>query len=166
MNTSEFQQKINQPDRPVVVDFWAPWCAPCRATKPILEALAREYKDKVDFLPVNADDSHEILQNHRVAGIPTVIAFRKGKIAGRVTGAQSEAGYRLMFEALATGGQVKVPLSPFDRFLRLGAGGVLIIIGLYTSNGLVTGIGGLVALLGIYDLLPFWPALSNLFKRK
>jgi thioredoxin 1 len=70
-------------------------------TKPILDKLAKEYGDTVQFMPVNADDSREVLEQFRVFGIPTVITIRNGKEVGRVTGAQNEAGYRALFEALA-----------------------------------------------------------------
>ena len=91
--------------------------------KPILEKLAKEFAGHVEFLPINADDSHEVIEHFHVRGIPTVITLRNGKEVGRVTGAQNEAGYRAMFEALSKGEEVKIPLSNFDRMLRLGGGG-------------------------------------------
>lgn len=135
---------------------------PCKATKPILEKLAREYRDRVEFLPVNADDSREILEHFRIIGIPTVMAFRNGEAVGRVTGAQNEAGYRAMFEALVEGREVRVPISAFDRMLRLGAGALLAMVGISTNNWLALGIGGLVAFLGVYDRCPIWQTLTRL----
>ncbi|MEW6287715.1 MAG: thioredoxin [Chloroflexota bacterium] len=166
MNLTQFQQTVSSSGKPIVVDFWATWCAPCRVTKPILEKLAREYKDKVAFLPVNADESRELLEHFRIIGIPTVLTLRDGEVVGRVTGAQNEAGYRTMFEALAEGREVKVPMSAFDRMLRLGAGALLAMVGISTSNWLVTGIGGVVAFLGVYDRCPIWRALTGLLKRR
>jgi len=55
MNQSEFQKKVSEAGKPVVIDFWATWCAPCMMTKPILEKLGREYDGKVKFMPINAD---------------------------------------------------------------------------------------------------------------
>jgi thioredoxin 1 len=165
MNLTEFQQKISSADKPIVVDFWAPWCAPCRMTKPILEKLAREYQEQVAFLPVNADESREVLETYRIIGIPTVMAFRGSKVAARVTGAQNEAGYRALFEALAEGREVKIPLSTFDRFLRLGAGALLAMVGISTGNWLLTGAGGVVAFLGVYDRCPIWRAVTQMLKR-
>lgn len=166
MNLTQFQQAVSSSGKPVVVDFWAPWCAPCRLTKPILETLAREYKDKVAFLPVNADESRELLEHFRIFGIPTVLTLRDGEVVGRVTGAQNEAAYRALFEALAEGRQVKIPLSPFDRMLRLGAGALLVMVGISTGNWLVLGIGGIVAFLGVYDRCPIWRALTGLLSSK
>jgi thioredoxin 1 len=166
MNKIEFQQKISVSEKPIVVDFWATWCGPCMMTKPILDKLGKEYAEKVEFLPINADDSREILEHFRVFGIPTVITIRNGKEVGRVTGAQNEAGYRMMFEALAEGKEVKVPLTTFDRKLRLGAGGLFIMVGISTSNWLVAGVGGILAFMGIYDRCPIWQAVTGLFRKK
>jgi thioredoxin 1 len=166
MNKIEFQQKISTSEKPIVVDFWATWCGPCMMTKPILDKLGKEYAEKVEFLPINADDSREILEHFRVFGIPTVITIRNGKEVGRVTGAQNEAGYRMMFEALAEGKEVKVPLTTFDRMLRLGAGGLFVMVGISTSNWLVAGAGGILAFMGIYDRCPIWQAVTGLFRKK
>jgi thioredoxin 1 len=166
MNKAEFQQKISATSKPVILDCWAPWCAPCMMTKPILEKLAREYADSVEFMPVNADDSRELLEFLSVRGIPTVLTLRKGKEVGRVTGAQNEANYRLMFEALAEGREVKVPLAPFDRMLRLFAGALLVLVGVMTSNWLIGCVGGFLALMGIYDRYPVLSALARMLKRK
>lgn len=166
MNISEFQQKVSESEKPVVIDFWATWCGPCMMTKPILDKLAKEYGEAVEFMPVNADESREVLEKFRVFGIPTVITLRNGKEVGRITGAQNEAGYRAMFEALANGSEVKVPLTQFDRMLRLGAGSVLLMIGISTNNWLLGGIGGLLAFMGIYDRCPIWNAVMGMFRRK
>ena len=83
-----------------------------------------------------------------------------------MTGAQNEAGYRSMFEALAQGKEIKVPMTQFDRMLRLGAGGLFIIVGVSTGSWLVAGIGGILAFLGIYDRCPIWNALTRMFQSK
>jgi thioredoxin 1 len=165
MNQTEFQQKVAGASKPVIVDFWAPWCGPCMMTKPTLEKLGREYADKVEFMPVNADEAREVLEHFKIFGIPTVITLRDGKEVGRVTGAQNEAGYRAMFEALAEGREVKVPMTTFDRMLRLGAGAAFVIIGINTGNWLVAGIGGIIAFMGIYDRCPIWQAVVRMFKK-
>jgi thioredoxin len=165
MNLTQFQQKISSADKPIVVDFWAPWCGPCRMTKPVLEKLANEFSGKVEFLPIDADASRDVLANFRVFGIPTVLAIRDGKVVGRVTGAQNEAGYRALFESLAEGGEVKFPMSTFDRTLRLGAGLLLIAIGISTANWFLLGIGGIVAFLGVYDRCPIWRAITGILRK-
>ena len=166
MNLLQFQQKISSADKPIVVDFWAPWCMPCKMTKPVLEKLAREYDGRVEFLPVNADDSQDVLEHFKVIGIPTVLTVRNGSVVGRITGAQSETGYRSVFESVVNGEEIKVPMSILDRTLRLGAGTLLVIAGISTSNWLVVGIGGLIAFLGVYDRCPIWRAITGTLKHQ
>jgi thioredoxin 1 len=165
MNKSEFQQKILESDKPIIIDFWAAWCGPCMMTKPVLEKIAKEYDGKVEFMPINADNSRDVLEEFKIFGIPTVITMRDGKEVGRVTGAQNETNYRAMFEALSEGREVKVPMTQFDRMLRLGAGALFLVIGISTHNWIVAGIGGIIAFMGIYDRCPIWQAITRMFKR-
>lgn len=165
MNKSEFQQKISESNKPIIIDFWASWCGPCMMTKPILDKLAKEYSEKIEFMPINADDSYEVLEKYHVRGIPTVITLSNGKETGRITGAQNEANYQALFEALAEGREVKVPPTQFDRALRLGAGALFIMVGMSTHSWLIAAIGGILSLMGIYDRCPIWRALTGIFKR-
>lgn len=73
-------------DRPLVVDFWATWCSPCRAMAPAFEKLATEHADKAVFAKVDIDELSDIAVNHRIAHIPTVIVFREGKECKRWVG--------------------------------------------------------------------------------
>jgi len=166
MNISEFQQRIAGNQKPIVIDFWAPWCAPCQITKPILHKLAREYAGKVDLLVINADSAQDVLRTLKIFSIPTVVTYRAGNEVARIVGARSEANYRAMFEALATGRQVTVLLTAFDRLLRLGSGMLLGLYGISSGNWLIAGIGGLLAFMGIYDRCPIWRAITGYFKGK
>ena len=69
MNKLEFQQKISGSNKPIIVDFWADWCIPCKMTKPILEKLGKEYSEVVEFMPINADDSREVLEQFHLKQI-------------------------------------------------------------------------------------------------
>jgi len=166
MNLSQFQQKITASGKPVIVDFWATWCMPCKVTKPILEKLAAEYADRIEFIAIDADESRPVLEKFRIFGIPTVLALRDGQEVGRVTGARNEAQFRQFFDALAEGKEVKVSLSPIDRIIRLGGGALLAIVGLSTGNWLVVSLGGILSFLGIYDRCPVRNALSGLVKKR
>jgi thiol-disulfide isomerase/thioredoxin len=134
-------------------------------TKPILEKLAQEYADRVVFIAINADDSVEVVKHLKIAGIPTVLAIRQAEVVGRVTGAQNEAGYRAMFEALVKGTDIKASLTSFDRLLRIGAGALLMIVGIFSSSWLVIGVGGIVGFLGIYGRCPIWNAFSRTMRK-
>jgi thioredoxin len=166
MNISDFQQRVSSADKPVVVDFWAPWCVPCRMTKPILEKLAAEYGSRVTFLPVNANEARDVLEHFQITGIPTVLTMRDGVVVARVTGARNETSYRAMFETLANGGDVPRAISPFDRTLRLGAGALLGLAGFSTGIWILAGLGGLIAFLGLYDRCPIWRAITGMIRRR
>ena len=163
MKPLDFDNKLENSELPIIVDFWAPWCAPCRVTKPILENLAKEYTGKVEFLAINADEQHEITSRYRVMAIPTVMSFHKGQLIGRVTGAQNEENYRRIFAATLQGDPFRVPLSTFDRMLPLGAGLALIGIAVASSSWLLALAGGTVMFMGIYDRCPMFRALTRQF---
>ena len=133
-------------------------------TKPILEKLAREYQDKVDFWPINSDEHQELLQELKIYGIPTVLFIQDGKVAGRFTGAQREDTYRQIFEALANGGDIQLPISPIDRLLRLGVGTATAIFALQTSTWWLLPLGLLILFTGVYDRCPIWKAITGYFK--
>ena len=164
MDKTKFLEKVKATGKPMVVDFWAPWCAPCRKTKPILDKLAREYQDSVDFWPINSDQHQELIQELKVYGIPTVLLIQNGEIAGRYTGAKSEDTYRGMFASLANGVTPQISISPLDRFLRLGVGTATVLFALQSSTWWLLPLGLLILFTGVYDRCPIWKAVTGFFK--
>jgi thioredoxin 1 len=94
----EFEEKILNSDLPVVVDFWAPWCGPCKAVAPILDKLAEEYSGKAVIAKVNTDEDNQYAAQYGVQGIPTMIFFHEGKLVHRQVGALPEPIMRDLFE--------------------------------------------------------------------
>ncbi len=87
VSDSSFDGDILKSDKPVLVDFWAPWCGPCRSVAPLVDDLATQYKDKIKVAKVNVDESSQVAMKYQVTSIPTFILFKGGQVADRVLGA-------------------------------------------------------------------------------
>lgn len=164
MDKNQFLEKAKAAGKPTVVDFWAPWCAPCRMSKPILEKLAKEYQETVDFWPINSDEHQQLIRDLKIYGIPTILLVQNGKITGRFTGNQKEETYRQMFKALESGQAPQIPISPVDRLMRLGIGTIAILFALQSSTWWLLTLGFVILFTGLYDRCPIWKVLTTYFK--
>ncbi|HAY84617.1 MAG TPA: thioredoxin [Chloroflexi bacterium] len=95
---AEFEEKVLKSELPVVVDFWAPWCGPCRMVAPVLDKLAVEFAGKVLIAKVNTDENQQYMMQYGVQGIPTMIFVIDGKLIHRQVGALPEPTLRDLFE--------------------------------------------------------------------
>lgn len=90
---ASFERDVLQAGGPVVVDFWAPWCGPCRVVTPILEGMAEQHGDRVRFLKMNVDDNPQVAARFNILSIPTVILYAGGEAQETVVGARSKNHY-------------------------------------------------------------------------
>lgn len=98
VNNDNFEQLVLRSETPVLVDFWAEWCAPCRTLAPIVERVAKQYAGATRVLKLNVDDNPVIAQRYGIQGIPTLILFQNGEEKERVIGAASEEAISQMIE--------------------------------------------------------------------
>jgi thioredoxin 1 len=90
LDSASFESAISDSSVPVVVDFWAPWCGPCKAIAPILEELATELGDKVKICKVNVDNNSEIAGKFEIRAIPTILVFKSGAVSDTIVGLTSK----------------------------------------------------------------------------
>ena len=86
-----FESEVLRSPRPVIVEYWAPWCGPCRQVAPVLEAIASEHAGQVDVVKLNTDENPATTQRYHVLAIPTVAVFSGGQVVKQVLGARSKS---------------------------------------------------------------------------
>lgn len=87
LNGSNWDSEVKNSDKPVIVDFWAEWCAPCRMMEPIYEELASKYEGKMKFAKLNVDENPDVAEKYGIMAIPTMIIFKNGVEVERIIGA-------------------------------------------------------------------------------
>ncbi|MFD0856679.1 thioredoxin [Actinomadura adrarensis] len=98
LTSDNFETQVLEADRPVLVDFWADWCPPCKLIAPILDEISTEYADRLTVAKLNGDDHPDVVSRYGIMGFPTLILFRKGEPVQRITGAKPK---RLLLADLA-----------------------------------------------------------------
>lgn len=100
INDSNFEEVVLKSDKPVVLDFWAEWCGPCRMVAPIIDQMAEEYKDKAVIGKVDVDSNPGISARFGIRNIPTVLFFKNGEVADKQVGAVPKSNFVAKLEAI------------------------------------------------------------------
>ncbi|RLT23999.1 MAG: thioredoxin [Chloroflexi bacterium] len=94
-----FNSQVLQSDLPVLVDFWAPWCGPCKAVSPVLEELAQDYAGKINVVKINIDEDAALSDTYNVQSIPTIVFFKNGSEVSRSSGVKTKLQFQRDIEA-------------------------------------------------------------------
>ncbi len=100
ISDSDFEQEVLKASKPVLVDFWAPWCGPCRMVAPIVEELSEEYDGKVEFVKLNTDDNPNTSVKYGIRSIPTLLVFKDGEAVGQIIGFRPKSDLKKSLDAV------------------------------------------------------------------
>jgi len=90
LTDANFEQEVLKSSLPVLVDFWAPWCGPCKMIGPLIEELAKEYDGRIKVCKLNTDEGQDTASKHNISAIPTILLFKGGKVAQEMVGLQKK----------------------------------------------------------------------------
>ncbi len=162
MNLKLWNNKVNKFDKPVVVEFWAKWCGPCKVMSPSLEQMKGEFTGKVDLIKIDADSESKLMQELKIFSIPTFLIYNRGILIARKTGAMGVGQLRNLFIMAETGQKGSVKISSTDRIIRVATGTVFIAAAFLTGFTIpLLLLGAIVLFSAVYDRCPIWKFVSS-----
>ncbi len=99
LTSQTFQEKVLKSTKPVIVDFWAAWCGPCKMLSPLFEEMEGEFKGKLEFAKINIDENEDVAQTHQIMSIPCLVIFSHGKEEGRIVGMMPKTELKRLIES-------------------------------------------------------------------
>ncbi len=171
MKQSAFEFKLKKNSRPVVVEFWAPWCGPCKMMAPSLKKAEQEFAGKVDLWRINADENSELIRAMGIRGIPTMIGYNKGVVVSRNTGAMTADNVLGFFTAVAENKAFSRTLSWVERIMRIVPAIIILVLGWINGpNFWIMALGALILFSAFYDRCSICKVVSaqflEMFKKK
>lgn len=100
VTSQNWDQEVVNASSPVMVDFWAPWCGPCKMIAPTIEELAEEYTDQLCVYKLNTDENPDIASRYQIMGIPSLLFFKEGKLIDKIVGAASKKQFKEKIDAI------------------------------------------------------------------
>jgi thioredoxin len=171
MKQSAFELKLRKNPRPVVVEFWAPWCGPCKMMAPSLKKAEQEFAGKVDLWRINADEDPELIRSIGIRGIPTMIGYNKGVVVSRNTGAMTADNVLGFFTAVAENKPFSRTLSWVERIMRIVSAIIILVLGWINGpNFWIIALGMLILFSAYYDHCSICKVINaqflEMFKKK